>query len=46
MGRLALKDRRVRQTYAVALWNLPVCMLIFAALVCADCAIRKRRGMP
>jgi uncharacterized membrane protein len=46
LGRLALKARRVRQTYAVALWNRPVAMLLFAALVCADCAIRKRRGMP
>ena len=46
LAKLSLKARRVRQTYAVALWNLPLALVIFAALVCADCAIRKRRGMP
>jgi len=36
---------RQTQTASVALWNLPLTMILFAALVCLDCYLRKRRGM-
>lgn len=29
----------------VALWNLPITLIVFIAVVCVDCYIRKRRGM-
>lgn len=29
----------------VPLWNLPITLIAFVALVCVDCYIRKRRGM-
>jgi len=45
LASLSLKTHEVRQTYVVALWNLPAAMVLFIALVCADCLIRKRRGM-
>ncbi|MCY3024490.1 MAG: hypothetical protein NTW87_36405, partial [Planctomycetota bacterium] len=45
LNHLSLTTRRVRQSYMVALWNLPLTMGLFVALVCVDCLIRKRRGM-
>ena len=45
LDRLALKAHRVRRTYVVALWNVPVTLALFAGLVCLDCFLRKRRGM-
>ncbi|HEY3319097.1 MAG TPA: hypothetical protein VGP72_01275 [Planctomycetota bacterium] len=45
LSNLSLKTHHVRQSYLVALWNLPVTMLMFVTLVCADCLIRKRKGM-
>ena len=45
LNHLSLTTSRVRQSYMVALWNLPLTMGLFVALVCVDCLIRKRRGM-
>ena len=42
---LQASGRLVTQTHAVALWNLPLTLTLFIALVCLDCLIRKRRGM-
>ncbi len=42
---LKLAPRRVVTTSSIALWNLPLTMALFIALVAADCFIRKRRGM-
>ena len=40
-----LSSSRFTQTTAVAVWNLPITMILLVGLVCADCFIRKRRGM-
>ena len=42
---LQTRGRLVTQTHVVALWNLPITLILFIALVCLDCLIRKRRGM-
>jgi len=39
------QGRRLTQTVSVPVWNLPVTLALFVALVCADCYVRKRRGM-
>ena len=33
------------QTTTIAIWNLPAILLLFIAIVCIDCLVRKRRGM-
>jgi len=42
---LDLTPRRVNETAVVALWNLPLTMVLMILLVCLDCWLRKRRGM-
>jgi hypothetical protein len=42
---LNLEPRHFTQSATIAVWNLPACMVLFVALVCVDCLIRKRRGM-
>ncbi len=42
---LPIAPRRITQTATIALWNLPVTMVLLIALVALDCFIRKRRGM-
>jgi hypothetical protein len=42
---LQVKSRLDVRTCVVALWNLPLMLVLFTALVCLDCLIRKRRGM-
>ena len=37
--------RRVTQTVTIALWNLPLAVVLLIAIVSIDCFIRKRRGM-
>ncbi len=37
--------RYTPETAAIALWNLPVTMLLLIAIVGLDCFIRKKRGM-
>ncbi len=46
LSQLRVKTYRVRQRHAVAIWNLPAMLILFMAIVCLDCLIRKRRGMP
>jgi len=46
LSQLRGKTHRVRQQHAVAIWNLPAMLILFMAIVCLDCLIRKRRGMP
>ena len=46
LGReLRIEPRRLTQTAAIALWNLPATMVLLVLLVAADCFLRKRRGM-
>ncbi len=45
LGSLDLTPRRVSETVVVALWNLPLTMILLITLVCLDCWLRKRRGM-
>ncbi|MBM4041802.1 MAG: hypothetical protein FJ290_25165 [Planctomycetes bacterium] len=45
LAELPITPRRVTQTSTIALWNLPVTMVLLIALVALDCFIRKRRGM-
>jgi len=42
---LTLAPRRLTTTATIALWNLPVTMVLMVAIVAADCFLRKRRGM-
>jgi hypothetical protein len=42
---LNLAPRRSRTRHVVALWNLPLALLLFIALVGLDCYLRKRRGL-
>lgn len=45
VGALDLHPRRYLQRRVVALWNLPLTLVLLIGVVCADCYIRKRRGM-
>lgn len=45
LSSLDLTPRRVTETAVVAVWNLPLVMVLLIALVCLDCWLRKRRGM-
>ncbi len=40
-----LTPRIVAETATVAVWNLPLTMILLIILVCLDCWLRKRRGM-
>lgn len=42
---VSARSRSVTRTHVVALWNLPLTLVVFFALVCVDCLIRKQRGM-
>ncbi|MFW5857499.1 MAG: hypothetical protein ACOCX4_06460, partial [Planctomycetota bacterium] len=42
---LRLRTRVVAEERAIALWNLPLTLILFLACVCLDCLLRKRRGM-
>ena len=45
LAELDLSPRRFQQTSSLAIWNLPLTMLLFIVFVCVDCLVRKRRGM-
>jgi len=45
LDELDLTPRTYTQSKAVAVWNLPVMMVLLLGIVCADCFMRKRRGM-
>ena len=45
MESVGARSRTVTRTHVVALWNLPLTLFLFFALVCVDCLVRKRRGM-
>ena len=42
---IAAVPRTVEQAAVVPLWNLPATLVLFVAIVCVDCLIRKRRGL-
>lgn len=42
---LDLTPRRVTETATVAVWNLPLTMIVMILLVCLDTWLRKRRGL-
>lgn len=42
---LQARPYRYSQTVSVALWNLPLTLVLLALGVCLDCFLRKRRGM-
>ncbi len=45
LGQLDLTPKTSVQMTTVAIWDLPAVMIAFAAIVCLDCVVRKRRGM-
>ncbi|NQT86054.1 hypothetical protein HQ560_04775, partial [bacterium] len=45
LAALRLRQHSVVETRTVALWNLPVLLLLFLACVTVDCLWRKRRGL-
>ncbi len=40
-----LAPRLVRRPATIALWNLPLTLVLLLTVVCLDCWLRKRRGM-
>lgn len=40
-----LTPEQVRRPASIALWNLPLTLMLLLAAVCVDCWVRKRRGM-
>ena len=45
LEKLDLATHEVTRSYAIAVWNLPVVLVLFIGLVALDCLIRKRRGL-
>lgn len=45
LASIDLTPRLVAETATVAVWNLPLTMILLILLVCLDCWLRKRRGM-
>jgi hypothetical protein len=45
LSSLDLTPRRVTETATVAVWNLPLTMIMMIVLVCLDTWLRKRRGL-
>ena len=45
LAALDLRPRLYQQRKVTDLWNLPLTLVLLIGVVCADCFIRKRRGM-
>jgi hypothetical protein len=45
LEKLNLTTHKVTRSYAIAVWNLPVVLVLFIGLISVDCLIRKRRGL-
>jgi uncharacterized membrane protein len=45
LNSLDLTPRRVTETATIAVWNLPITMIVMIVLVCLDTWLRKRRGL-
>lgn len=46
LGDLKAKPAAQRAVRDIQVWNSPLVLLLFFGLVCADCYLRKRQGLP